>query len=347
MTERVGVVVVGVGIMGAATGRVLANRGISVLMLEQFGVGHVRGSSHGTARYRQLAAYPTSEYLELGMRARRLWREVEEETSLSILHRTGNASIGDGDELDRQASALAANGIECELVAGAEVSARWPELNFPNGDPVLFQPDGEVIAADRALSAFVTRARAAGAELRENRRVVAIEPGPRGVEVQTVDAEIRADAVVITCGPWAKRMAQLVGIDLPVTVSRQTVAYFDLPNFVPPTVTDFGGYEPYALWDPVHGLKAAEHRAGPTADPDEKGRIDERSLGRVSEWVGGLFPTSAPEPHRTETCLYTNAPGDRIIVERRGNVIVASPCSGQGFQFSPAVGERLADLVCE
>jgi sarcosine oxidase len=142
-------------------------------------------------------------------------------------------------------------------------------------------------------------------------------------------------------------MARFVGIDLPVTVSRQTVAYFHLPNFVPPTITDFGGNEPYALWDPVHGLKAAEHRAGPPADPDEDGRIDERSLGRVSEWVHGLFPTSSPEPNRAETCLYTNAPGDRIIIERRDNVVVASPCSGQGFQFSPAIGERLADLVCE
>jgi sarcosine oxidase len=315
--------------------------------LEQFHVGHARGSSHGTARYRQLAAYPTTEYLELGLRARRLWGELEEEASVKLLHRTGNASIGDGDALHLQASALTAHGIEYELVEGAEMSARWPALSLPKGEPVLWQPDGEVIAADRALSAFTAAATAAGAELRENSRVVALEPKHSGVAVRTEETTIRANTGVVTAGPWANRLAVEVGIDLPVTVSRQTVAYFHLRGFVPPTVTDFGGSEPYSLWDPVHGLKAAEHRAGPMTDPDEPASIDGGSLARVAEWVHLLFPTAAPEPHHTETCLYTNAPGDRIIVERRDNVIVASPCSGQGFQFSPAVGERLADLACE
>jgi NAD(P)-dependent dehydrogenase (short-subunit alcohol dehydrogenase family) len=54
--KTVDVVIVGVGVMGAAAGRALAQRGRNVLMLEQFHVGHERGSSHGTARYRQLAA---------------------------------------------------------------------------------------------------------------------------------------------------------------------------------------------------------------------------------------------------------------------------------------------------
>ena len=89
------IVIVGVGVMGAAAGRALALRGQEVVMLEQFHVGHLRGSSHGTSRYRQLAAYPTEEYLDLGIEARALWAELEEESGRTILHRTGNVSIGD------------------------------------------------------------------------------------------------------------------------------------------------------------------------------------------------------------------------------------------------------------
>jgi monomeric sarcosine oxidase len=347
MSMTVEVVVVGVGVMGAATGRALARRGRKVVMLEQFHVGHTSGSSHGTSRYRQLAAHPTTEYLELGLRARQLWDDLQKETATTILHRTGNVSLGQADELQRQASALAAHNIECELASGAEMAERWPQLSLPKNKPVLYQPDGEVIAADRAVEAFLSAAKAAGAELRENSKVSAVEENSTGGVVRTADDVIEADRVVLTPGPWAKPLAASVGIDLPVTVSRQTVAYFRPPDFVPPTITDFGGTEPYSLWDPVHGLKAAEHHRGPTADPDTKGTIDEASAARVAEWVQSLFPTAGAEPHRLETCLYTNAPDDHIIIERHGRIVVASPCSGQGFQFSPTIGEQLAALTCE
>jgi sarcosine oxidase len=316
-------------------------------MLEQHHVGHAHGSSHGTSRYRQLAAYPTLEYLDLGIRAEALWAELEKEAHEPILHRTGNISIGDETILHEQAAALAARGIDCKLPAGRDLRGRWPTLSLEENEPVLFQPHGEVIAADVALQTFVGSATAAGAELREGCKVSRLDQESDHVRVATNDEEIAADRVIITAGPWGKEVARQIGVDLPVTVSRQTVALFGLEDFVPPTITDFSGTEPYALWDPVHGLKAAEHERGPDADPDREGVVDPRSLARVIEWVHRLFPSASRNPTHVETCLYTNAPGDEMIFERHGSVVVASPCSGQGFQFSPAVGERLADLALE
>jgi sarcosine oxidase len=341
------IVIVGVGVMGAAAGRALARRGQGVVMLEQFHVGHARGSSHGTSRYRQLAAYPTSEYLELGIEAKALWSDLEQESDRTILHRTGNVSIGDPGMLQTQADALRARDIACELVAGRDLSERWVGLTLPESEPALWQPDGEVIAADVAIEAFVAAAMAVGAELREDCRFAKLDQRPDHIVVTTSDGEISADRVILTTGPWAKETALQVGVDLPVTVSRQTVAYFGLGDFVPPTITDFSGTEPYALWDPQHGLKAAEHTQGPQADPDEDGAVDGASLARVTDWVHRLFPTATADHHRVETCLYTNAPGDEMIIERHGRVVVASPCSGQGFQFSPAVGQRVAELALE
>ena len=43
-------VVVGAGVMGAATARSLARGGKRVALLEQFDVGHSNGSSHGSSR---------------------------------------------------------------------------------------------------------------------------------------------------------------------------------------------------------------------------------------------------------------------------------------------------------
>ena len=38
---------------------------------------------------------------------------------------------------------------------------------------------------------------------------------------------------------------------------------------------------------------------------------------------------------------------DRFFLERHGRIVVGSPCSGHGFKFAPAVGERLAALATE
>jgi sarcosine oxidase len=48
---------------------------------------------------------------------------------------------------------------------------------------------------------------------------------------------------------------------------------------------------------------------------------------------------------RTETCLYTRTPDEDFILDRVGPLVVASPCSGHGFKFTPLIGEVLADLV--
>jgi sarcosine oxidase len=38
-------------------------------------------------------------------------------------------------------------------------------------------------------------------------------------------------------------------------------------------------------------------------------------------------------------------PDQTFILERRGRIVVGSACSGHGFKFAPAIGERLATLV--
>jgi sarcosine oxidase len=43
--------------------------------------------------------------------------------------------------------------------------------------------------------------------------------------------------------------------------------------------------------------------------------------------------------------MYTNTSDERFILDRRGPVVVGSPCSGHGFKFAPLIGERLARLA--
>jgi sarcosine oxidase len=102
----------------------------------------------------------------------------------------------------------------------------------------------------------------------------------------------------------------------------------------------------YALAAPGVGLKAGFHQTGRQTDPDRRGEPDEQLVERAREWVAARFPR-AGDLLRAETCLYTMRPGDEFLLERRGRVVVGSACSGHGFKFAPAIGERLAALATE
>ena len=187
-------------------------------------------------------------------------------------------------------------------------------------DGSVFQPDGGFVYAGRAHAAMLR-----GLEVRERSRV---DPG-----------SLDADVVVVTAGAWAKRM-----LGLPVAVTRETVCYFDLAD-PRPSLIDLGDAYFYALHDPAgRRLKAGIHMSGVECEPDEEGKPDVSVVERVTEWVEERFPDAGPLVG-TETCLYTTTIDHRFILTRRGRIVIGSACSGHGFKFAPAVGERLADLA--
>jgi sarcosine oxidase len=63
--------------------------------------------------------------------------------------------------------------------------------------------------------------------------------------------------------------------------------------------------------------------------------------GRAS---GSRAPTRAG---RAQSCFYTTTDDEGFILERHGPIVVGSACSGHGFKFGPAVGNRLAALALE
>jgi sarcosine oxidase len=337
------IAVVGAGVMGSATAWALAGAGREVVLLERFRVGHRHGSSHGAARIFRLS-YPDAMYIGMMQEALPLWRRLEEETGETILTVTGGLDGGVG--LDRNVAAMEARGVPFERLDGTEVAARFPALAADRDEPFLFQPEGGTVGADVAWRAFVASALARGAELAEETRVLAIRPGDDGVEIDTDAGGYRARAAVITAGAWARDLLAPAGYDLPVRPTRETVAYFHLDQPVP-TLLEWADGFAYALPSPGQGLKAGEHGIGPVIDPDEEGGPDRASVARLGSWIRRRYPAADPQPHLVETCLYTNTSDESFVLERRGRLVVGSPCSGHGFKFAPLIGERLAALARE
>jgi monomeric sarcosine oxidase len=339
--ETFDVAVIGVGVMGAAAGRALAQSGNRVAMLERFEIGHKRGSSHGSARIFRLS-YHDPQYVAMAQEALPLWRELEAEADEPLLKRTGGIDVG--DVVPQHAAALSSCGVGFELLEGAEVNKRFAGLTLAAGEQALLQLDSGVIAADRAWRALVSGAVAAGAELHEHTEVTEVIPEGDHVELVTGGGRIHAGTVLVTAGGWARDLLASLDIELDVVPTRETVAYFRTKIEPVPVLVAWSRPAFYALPSVGLGIKAGEHIAGPKAHPDDDGGPDAASLDRLARGVVERFAHADPRPHRVETCFYTNTADARFVLERHGAVVVGSPCSGHGFKFAPLIGRLLAEL---
>ena len=317
------VAVVGAGVMGCATAWALSERGAEVTVHEQFGLDHDRGSSHGRTRIFRVA-YPEVEWVRFAQDAYAGWKDLDPD----VLGLYGLVELV-ADPAFTSAAALDECGVPYRLLDADE--ARALGANLPDGWTALYLADAGVVFADRARHAFLE---AAGVEVETNRRIEST-------------GELDADVVVVTAGSWVRDLVP----DVPVKVTRETVAYFRNEGPPAPSIVDLnvetGDHGMYSLYDPVYGLKAGAHHAGAETDPNAGASPDPEIVARISSWVRERFPGVDPEPVEAQTCLYTTTADERFVLERRGRVVVGSACSGHGFKFAPAVGRRLAALALE
>src|SRR5271169_3095468 len=94
---RYDAIVLGVGGMGSAAAFELARRGRRVLGLEQFALGHDRGSSHGQTRVIRKAYFENPQYVPLLHRAYERWYDLEQRSGRHLFTECGCLSIGPPD----------------------------------------------------------------------------------------------------------------------------------------------------------------------------------------------------------------------------------------------------------
>jgi sarcosine oxidase len=344
---RYDVIVVGGGAMGAATAHAVAARGSRVALVEQFDAGHDRGSSHGRSRIFRLA-YRDASYVPLARRALTLWRALSQECGVQLLETTGGIDHGPEAALDEVGAGLAANGERFELVPARAAAERWPGMRFDG--PVLLQPQAGRLDADAAVLALHRLAGERGADVLTGERVTGVRVTDDLVEVETADRVMVAGVVVLAAGAWLPGLAGSVGLsaELPtLVVTQEQPAYFTAPGAERwPVFVHHDDHHPhYGLYTPGIGVKVGEHGTGVVVDPDARQPADDERVQRLAAYVHRWLPGADPAPTRVDTCLYTSTPDEAFVLRRFGRIVVCSACSGHGFKFVPAVGERTAELA--
>jgi sarcosine oxidase len=358
-------IVVGGGVMGCATAYHLAKRGGRVLLLEQFAIGHDRGSSHGHSRIFRLA-YDAPDYVRLAQAALPLWRALEREAGAKLLIQTGGLDYAQPGTpvFEATRATLAALDIEFEQLDRAAVAQRWPQFNMPADTLAIYQRDSGILDANRCVATLAEAARRHGADVRENEPARELHAVGSGVEVRTDVDNYTAERLVVTAGAWARPLLRQLGLDLPLTITREQVAYFaprsadgagDPDQFAPsrfPIFIHHDAEAPAAYGFPTFGrpgVKVAFHQGGPVIEPENRERTPDAAMNAaLHAYLARWVPNAAGELLFSQTCRYTNTPDEHFIIDRppeHPQIVIGSPCSGHGFKFGVLIGAILADLA--
>jgi len=252
-------------------------------------------------------------------------------------------------------------------------------MRLHNDELGLFQAkECGVVFASTAVLMLWERARAHGAECREDTRVTDLRLDPDGLVVVTTDrgAALRGRNVVLAGGAWNRALGASLGLTLPFTVTRELVAYFpvrpdavshsmhDMPTIVPDYFgSDFEVYVLPQIERPV-GAPLKEHdqsgvkvglmwhgrplRDDELTDPPDDEAHTARYTEKLRRFVADRFPHLIPEEASAAHCLYTTTPDTHFVVDRvphTPQIVVLGGFSGHGFKFGTAIGEAAAALV--
>lgn len=352
------VIIVGAGSMGMSAGYELARRGQRTLLLDAFDPPHAMGSHHGEPRLIRHAYSGGRTYVEMALRADRLWTELEEESGEKLLERSGVANLSDPSvyRFEGRIEDALACGVETEILDADEIRRRWSGFQVPDNYVAMHEPNAGYLYSEKCVAAYKKLAIRAGAELKVNSPVTSIDPGTGFVAVSTKDETFLGSHVIVSPGAWFGAFSSL--IDLPIRPVRKVVGWFEprndsfnagsFPGFT--FGTEHGGYYGFPSIDGA-GVKIGRHDGGAEwkigEQPAPFGHYpdDEGDLRRA---LDALLPSASGKLLRSAVCKYEFTPDDNFIIDvhpEHPNVLVAGGFSGHGFKFSSVVGELLANRV--
>jgi glycine/D-amino acid oxidase-like deaminating enzyme len=223
---RADVVVVGGGIIGAATAYYLAQRGARVVVVEK---GTVAGEQSGRAwGFVRRQGRPRAA-MALMVTASRMWGELAAELDADIeFVREGNLAIAETPDdvirLEEGYQDAQRAGLGSRLLTPAQVQALIPQMEGRWRAGLYSAEDGhaEPLAV---TTAFVRAARKLGAQVWEHCTALGIDTQDgRVCAVDTDRGRVDAGQVVAAAGVWTSLLVEPLGLTLPVRIVRSSVA---------------------------------------------------------------------------------------------------------------------------
>ncbi|TFF25492.1 FAD-binding oxidoreductase [Jiella endophytica] len=217
LPKEVDVVVIGGGIIGTSTALELAERGLSVALVEK-GVIAGEQSSRNWGWVRMSRRDPRE--IDLMAASIRIWETLGERVGADLGYRQCGLVVPFHTENFRTTNLdwlkhIEGKQIRVGPIGSDEVRAMLPEMNL-DYDGALFSPTDGRAEPQRAAPAIARAARAKGAAVLTNCAVRRIDmAGGRVAGVVTEKGRIAAERVVVAGGAWSRLLLRDIGITLP------------------------------------------------------------------------------------------------------------------------------------
>ena len=275
LAARARVVIIGGGVIGTSVAYHLTKLGwTDVLLLEQ-GTLSCGTTWHAAGLVGQLRASESAT--RLVQYSTELYGELEQETGLSAGYKAcGGVIVARTQDrmtqLRRTAATAAAFDLECELLTAAQAKEHFPVMQVDDLVGAIWLPgDGKVNPTDLTM-ALAKGARTGGAKVFERVRVTDVLAKQGAVTgVRTDRGDIDADVVVNCAGQWAKAVAEMVGVTVPLHSAEHFYVVTDQIEGVHPDLPILRDPDGYTYFkEEVGGLVVGgfEPEAKPWVSPD-------------------------------------------------------------------------------
>src|SRR5690606_3039957 len=119
------------------------------------------------------------------------------------------------------AESMRAAGIPFDDMTAAETMERFPQFHLDPTDRALYQAESGLVDPRKAIQTHVALARAHGATVLDNTRVLKVTPVGDGVEVETTAGTFTASRLVVASDAWTNQVLEGVGVSYPLTVTQE------------------------------------------------------------------------------------------------------------------------------
>ncbi|MDX1366075.1 FAD-binding oxidoreductase [Pseudomonas sp.] len=353
--EQTDVLIVGGGLMGAASAFFLRQRGRSVVLLERDMIGqYASGVNFGNVRRQGRIL----GQLELANRSFALWKRLPEliDDDLEFIA-TGHMRVcyreDEIAELEAYAAAPEARELDLRIFSGRELHERFPFFG-PEVKGGSYAPHDGHANPRLAAPAFARAARRAGAIVEERCEVTSVQKVGGQFRVSTSDGrEYRAEQLLITAGAWGEKLSAQFGEPVPLIAKGPQMSVTEPVPYVLKTV--IGVYTKI----PEEGLYFRQIPrgniiigGGKHSKPDmlnRRAHFDPPSIFMQLQQMRRLVPHMANlNIIRTWSGIESYLPDSLPVMGPSGTVdglYYAFGFSGHGFQLGPGVGDVMAELI--
>ncbi|AQY65368.1 FAD-binding oxidoreductase [Pseudomonas veronii] len=353
--QKSDVLIIGGGIMGAASAFFLRQRGHSVTLLERDQIGqYASGVNFGNVR--RQGRYLGQ--LELANRSWALWKRLPEliDDDLEFIA-SGHMRVcyreDEIAELEAYAAAPEAAQLDLKIYRGAELHKRFPFLG-PDVKGGSYAPHDGHANPRLAAPAFARAARRLGAQIEEQTEVAEVQKVGGEFSVSTTDGrQFSAAQLLITAGAWGQKLSEQFDEPVPLDTHGPQMAVTEPVPYALPTVIGVYTKIPEEV---IYFRQITRGNivigGGYRSKPDMLNRrayVEPRSiLNQITQMQRLLPGVGNLNIIRVWSGIESYLPDSLPIMGPSGTVdglYYAFGFCGHGFQLGPGVGDVMAELI--